>query len=194
MPLETLTHAELGDRLKVPPGSASTLVKRHRLPRSRSSDGKTLAQVDLTEITHSPVSRGPQAPGGRQAFTALKPRIETLEAELIEMEAIARGHRADFENECEGTNKLLAKLLKSSIEMKLGDKVRLTPKYAASLMKTRSGNTRGIVRRPQGGAFDWRTRRGEIAWINSKGDVGVKWLDRKTVDPYPAAALQLVKA
>ena len=194
MPLETLTHAELGDRLKASPEAARAPVKRHRSPRSLSSDGKSLVQVYLTEVSHSPVSRGPQAPGVRQAFTALKQRIETLEAELVEMEAIARGHRADFENECERTNKLLAKLLKSSIEMKLGDKVRLTPKYAASLMKTRSGNTRGIVRRPQGGAFDWRTRRGEIAWINSKGDVGVKWLDRKTVDPYPAAALQLVKA
>jgi hypothetical protein len=32
------------------------------------------------------------------------------------MEAIARGHRVDFETECERTNKLLAELLKSSIE------------------------------------------------------------------------------
>jgi len=77
--------------------------------------------------------------------------------------------------------------------MKLGDKVRLTPEYAASLMKMRSGKTRRLVRRPQGGTFDWGMRMGEIAWISSRGDVGVKWLDRKTVDPYPAAALELVK-
>jgi hypothetical protein len=115
-----------------------------------------------------------------------------LEAELIEMEAIARGHRADFENECKRTNKLVAELLKSSIELKLGDKVRLTPKYAASVMKMRSGKTRGIVRRPQGGTFDWRTRMGEIVWISSRGDVGVKWLDRKSVDSCPAAALEQV--
>jgi hypothetical protein len=151
-------------------------------------------QVDLTEITHSPVSRAPQARGVRRAITGLKQRIESLEAELTEMEAIARRRRSDVENECERTNKLLAELLKSSIEMKLGDKVRLAPKYAGSLMKMNSGKTRGVVRRPQGGTFDWRTRMGEIAWISSRGDVGVRWPDRKTVDPYPAAALQLVKA
>jgi hypothetical protein len=76
--------------------------------------------------------------------------------------------------------------------MKLGDKVKLTPEYASSQMKMRSGKTRRIVRRPQGGTFDWGTRTGEIAWISSSGSVGVKWLDRKSVDPYPAAALELV--
>ena len=98
----------------------------------------------------------------------------------------------DAANECERTNKLVTKLLKSSIEMKLGDKVRLTPKYAVSLMK--SGKTRGIACRPQGGTFDWRTRTGEIPWISSRGNVGFKWLYRKTVDPCSAAAPELVKA
>jgi len=116
VPLEMLTYAELGERLKISPEAARALVKRHRLPRSRSNDGKTLVHVDLTEINHSPVSRGSQAPAGQQAADALKQKIESLEAELIEMEAIARSHRADFENECERTNKLLAELLKSSIE------------------------------------------------------------------------------
>ena len=36
--------------------------------------------------------------------------------ELIETKAIASGHRADFERECERTNKLLAELLKSTSE------------------------------------------------------------------------------
>jgi hypothetical protein len=116
MPLEMLTYAELGERLKISSEAARALVKRHRLPRSRSNDGKTLVQVDLTEISHSPVPRASQTPAGQQAGTALKQKIETLEAELIEMEAIARGHRADFERECERTNKLLAELLKSSVE------------------------------------------------------------------------------
>ena len=88
---------------------------------------------------------------------------------------------------------MLHRGLKSSIEMKLGDRVRLTPEYAASLMKMKSGKTRRIVHRPQGGTFDWGTRMGEIVWISSRGSVGVKWLDRKTVDPCPAAALELVK-
>ena len=116
MPIEMLTYAELGERLKISPEAARALVKRQRLPRSRSNDGKTLVQVDLSEINHSPVPRASQAPAGHQAVTALKQRIEELEAELAEMEAVARGHRADFERECERTNKLLSELLKSSVE------------------------------------------------------------------------------
>ena len=73
-------------------------------------------QVDLTEISHSPISRPPQAPAGQQLVIALKQKIEALQAELLEAKAIASGHRADFERECERTNKLLAELLKSSIE------------------------------------------------------------------------------
>jgi hypothetical protein len=116
MPVEMLTYAELGERLKISPEAARAVVKRHRLPRSRSNDGKTLVQVDLTEISHSPVSRLPQDPAGHQVVTALKQKVEALEADLIEMEAIAKGHRADFERECQRTNKLLAELLKASIE------------------------------------------------------------------------------
>jgi hypothetical protein len=116
MPVEMLTYADLGERLKISPEAARALVKRHRLPRSRSNDGKTLVQVDLTEISHSPVARAPQAKAGHQVVTALMQKIETLQAELIEMEVIANGHRADFERECERTNKLLAELLKASTE------------------------------------------------------------------------------
>jgi len=116
MPIEMLTYADLGERLKISPEAARALVKRHRLPRSRSNDGKTLVQVDLSEINHSPVPRASQAPGGHQAVAGLKQRIEALQAELAEMEVVARGHRADFERECERTNKLLAELLKSSVE------------------------------------------------------------------------------
>jgi hypothetical protein len=111
-----LTYAELGDRLKISPEAARALVKRHRLPRSRSNDGKTLVQVDLAEISHSPVTRAPQTPAGHQVVTALKEHIATLQADLTEMKAIAGGHRSDFERECERTNKLLAELLKASVE------------------------------------------------------------------------------
>jgi hypothetical protein len=116
MPVEMLTYAELGERLKISPEAARALVKRHRLPRSRSNQGKTLVQVDFAEISHSPVSRSPQAPAGHQVVTALKQKIETLQSELTETEAIASGHRADFERECERTNKLLAELLKASVQ------------------------------------------------------------------------------
>ena len=116
MPVEMLTYAELGERLKISPEAARALVKRHRWPRTRANDSKTLVQVDLTEINHSPISRQPQGQGGHQVVTALKQKIETLQAELIEAKAIASGHRADFERECERTNKLLAELLKSTSE------------------------------------------------------------------------------
>ncbi len=63
MPVEMLTYAELGERLKISPEAARALVKRHRWPRTRANDSKTLVQVDLTEINHSPISRQPQATG-----------------------------------------------------------------------------------------------------------------------------------
>ena len=116
MPVEMLTYADLGERLTISPEAARALVKRHRWPRSRANDGKTLVQVDLTEISHSPIARQPQAQAGHQAVTALKQKIESLQAELIEAKAIASGHRADFERECERTNKLLAELLKTTSE------------------------------------------------------------------------------
>jgi hypothetical protein len=117
MPAEMLTYAELGERLKISPEAARALAKRHRLPRSRANDGKTLVHVDLAEISHSPVSRAPQAKSDDQAvIAALKQEIDALQAELIETEATAKGHRTDFERECERTNKLLAELIKVTTE------------------------------------------------------------------------------
>lgn len=116
MPVEMLTYADLGERLKVSPEAARALVKRHRWPRTRSNDGKTLVQVDLSEFSHSPISRPPQSQAGQQVVTALKQQIEALQAELAEAKVVASGHRADFERECERTNKLLAELLKVSTE------------------------------------------------------------------------------
>jgi hypothetical protein len=116
MPVEMLTYAQLGERLTISPEAARALVKRHRWPRSRSNDGKTLVQVDLTEISHSPIARPPQSRAGDQLVASLKQKIEQLQAELVEAKAIGSGHRADFERECERTNKLLAELLKATSE------------------------------------------------------------------------------
>lgn len=117
MPVEMLTYADLGERLKISPEAARALAKRHRLPRSRSNDGKTLIQVDLSEISHSPITRAPQSSAGHQVVTALKDHIATLQTDLVEMKVIAGGHRADFERECDRTSKLLAELLKANTEM-----------------------------------------------------------------------------
>src|SRR5258708_12328874 len=100
MPVEMLTYAELGERLKISPEAARALVKRQRLPRSRSNDGKTLVQIDLTEISHSPVSRVPQAQAGHQVVTALNRTIAMLQAELSDLEPITSSHPADSPHDC----------------------------------------------------------------------------------------------
>ena len=78
MPVEMLTYADLAERLKISPEAARALAKRHRLPRSRSNDGKALVSVDLTEINHAPMPA--RTPAGHQVVTApLKAEIEKLQ-------------------------------------------------------------------------------------------------------------------
>jgi orotate phosphoribosyltransferase-like protein len=52
MPTEQLTYAQIAERLSVSTEAARALVKRHRVPRSRSNDGKTLAAIDLQRADH----------------------------------------------------------------------------------------------------------------------------------------------
>jgi len=112
MPFEMLTYAGLGARLKISPGAARSLVKRRRLPRSLSHDGKALVSVDLAEIKHT---RRP--PGAREAGTTLlKAEVGTLQAEIAELEARAAGHRADFERERERADRLMVELLQAAAE------------------------------------------------------------------------------
>src|SRR5262245_44354582 len=81
MPAEMLTYADLADRLKISAEAARAIAKRHRLPRSRANDGKTLVKVDLSEIQHRPLPA--RSPGGPQAvIAALKAEIETLQEEI----------------------------------------------------------------------------------------------------------------
>jgi hypothetical protein len=61
MPIEMLTYAALAGRLNCSPEAARAVARRHRLPRHRSNDGKTLVAVDLTEIEHTPSTRTPPA-------------------------------------------------------------------------------------------------------------------------------------
>ena len=110
MPVELLTYAALGARLKISPGAARSFVKRLRLPRSLSYDGKALVSVDLAEIKHT---RRP--PSAREAGTTrLEAEIETLQAEIAELEARAAGHRADFERE--RADRLIVELLQTAAE------------------------------------------------------------------------------
>jgi len=97
MPTEQLTYAQIAKRLSVSPEAARAIVKRHRLPRSRRNDGKTLAAIDLTEIRHKPL----RSPRGRRSVTdvvaTLKARVAELETELAQAEERSAGHRVDFE-------------------------------------------------------------------------------------------------
>ena len=107
---EMLNYADLAARLKVSPEAARTLAKRLRLPRSRGNDGKALVSVDLAEINHVPLPA--RSPAGHQAVTALKDKIETLQAELAKLEAVAGGQRADFEWQRDQGQRLMAEFLK----------------------------------------------------------------------------------
>ena len=110
MAIEMLNYADLAARLQVSPEAARALAKRLRLPRSRGNDGKALVSVDLAEINHAPLPA--RSPAGHQAVTPLKAKIETLQAELAKLEAMAGGHRADFEWERDQKHKLMAEFLK----------------------------------------------------------------------------------
>jgi chromosome segregation ATPase len=85
------------------------------LPRQKANDGKVLVSVDLSEINHKPMpARSPVSPHPLTA--TLKARIELLEAELAKLEALAAGHRADFERERERFDGLMAELLRSTLD------------------------------------------------------------------------------
>ena len=115
MPIEMLTYAALGERLNCSPEAARALVKRLRLPRQKANDGKVLVSVDLSEINHKPLPA--RSAGDYQPVTArLKASIELLQTELAKVEALASGHRADFERERERADALLAELLKMTAD------------------------------------------------------------------------------
>jgi hypothetical protein len=99
MSVETPTYAPpLAERLKISREAARALAERHRLPRSRANDGKTLVSVDLTEIERKPLPA--RSPAGHRVDTfTLKACIDSLQRELAKVEALAAGHRADFERE-----------------------------------------------------------------------------------------------
>ena len=111
MPIEMLTYAALGARLKISPEAARSLVKRLRLPRSLSHDGKALVSVDLAEIRHSPRPPGTHQTGN---ITVLTSKIEALQAEITRLEVRAAGHRADFERE--RADRLMTELLQATAE------------------------------------------------------------------------------
>jgi hypothetical protein len=90
--------------------AARALVKRLHLPRQKANDGKVLVSVDLTEINHKPLPARSSA-GPHSVIAGLKARIETLQTELGKVEAVAAGHRADFEQERQRSEQLMSEML-----------------------------------------------------------------------------------
>ena len=101
MATEQLTYDQLAERLGTTREAARAVVKRHRLPRSRTNDGKTLVAVDLDELRHKPLPvRSPRDHQSvAETVATLKARVAELEAELTKAEERSAGHRADFERE-----------------------------------------------------------------------------------------------
>jgi hypothetical protein len=114
MTIESVTYADLAGRLGTSREAARSLVRRLRLPRQTANDGTVRVNVDLAEIQYKPVPK--HSPRGHRAdFDALKSQIEQLQAEVTKLEtekgaieALAAGHRADFERERERGDKLTA--------------------------------------------------------------------------------------
>jgi hypothetical protein len=113
MPVETLTYAALGARLRISPAAARSLAKRLRLPCSLADDGKALVNVDLAEVRHT--SR-PRLGGKAGDVCQLTVKIVALQAEIVRLEAAAAGHRADFEHERERADRLMAELRQANAE------------------------------------------------------------------------------
>jgi hypothetical protein len=118
MSIESLTYAELGDRLGASPEAARSVARRLRLPRRPGNEGKVRITVDLAEIRHKPLPARPSG-GHRAEIDRLNARVEQLEGELARVEVEkqclgvrAAGHRADFERERERCDTLVVEALK----------------------------------------------------------------------------------
>jgi hypothetical protein len=112
MSIESLTYADLADRLSTTQEAARSLVRRLRLPRTKGNDGKARVNVDLNDFQYKPMPI--RKPDGRQASTieALQAELARTEVEKRCLEATAAGHRADFERERDRAESALAEAIK----------------------------------------------------------------------------------
>src|ERR1700746_3215134 len=119
METEQLTYAQIAERLGASVEAARAIVTRHHLPRSRSSDGKTLVSIDVTEIHHRRLPARSRdnhqvdrlaatkdqlvvemgAVRALQEAAQVNERISTLEAELAAEHQRSASHLADYEQE-----------------------------------------------------------------------------------------------
>jgi chromosome segregation ATPase len=142
MSVEILTYEALGARLNISPVAARSLARRLRLPRSLSDDGRALVSVDLAEIHHRP-----QPSARRQADDAAQwtARVAALEAEITQLEAMAAGHRADFEHERERADRLMAELLHATAETTAAREAAAAAREAAAAAREAAARLEGEV-------------------------------------------------
>jgi chromosome segregation ATPase len=132
MSVEILTYGALGARLNISPVAARSLARRLRLPRSLSEDGKALVSVDLAEIRHTP---GRRQAGDVAQWTA---KVAALEAEIVQLEARAAGHRADFEHERARADRLMVELLQARAEITAAREAAARLEGEVAVLRTRA--------------------------------------------------------
>ena len=102
MATESLTYAQIAERLGINVEAARGLVRRRHLPRSTGNDGRTVILVDLAEIASARKRGGVQEDSGR-------PRLEELLApgtkrwvirRKAEVVAAVRGGLLSLEEAC----------------------------------------------------------------------------------------------
>ena len=121
--VESLTYADLADRLGTTQEAARSLVRRLRLPRQTGNDGKVRINIDLAEIQYKP--QPARSPSGHQPdietlkeqIAGLQDELKNLEAENSMIRSSAAGHRADFERERERCERLMVEVLKATAEL-----------------------------------------------------------------------------
>jgi hypothetical protein len=98
MATEMLSYRQLGQRLGCSRDAARELVKRLRLPRHKTNDGKAVVSVDLSEINHNLTPTHVTASLNKCIESAElereRERAERLMAELLRAKADALASRA----------------------------------------------------------------------------------------------------
>jgi hypothetical protein len=145
MSVESLTYAELADRLGCSPEAARSPSRRLRLSRRPGNDGRVRITVDLTEIQYKPLPA--RSPGcHRSSIDGLNAQIEQLEGDLARLEVEKQclevrlaGHRADFEYERKRGDTLVTETLKlNELAMSAREKAaRLEGELSAALTRHR---------------------------------------------------------
>jgi hypothetical protein len=112
MATESLTYAQIAERLNINSEAARSLVRRHRLPRQTANDGKVVVLLDLAELAHKklnrPLAAVDQPETSRLRLEELWDRIAALEADLRLANERAAGLRSDYERERDRGDRLLA--------------------------------------------------------------------------------------